>query len=275
MNTYKIKKVLIEISQKLHKYFQYGKFTAIHSDDFKLILASEFEKLDQKRLYRDLVFSFNNQSIFPLFVELEDIKFDENKQPLKNGSYISISLSLLYVITLFYYSVHYNNLFNEETQLLSANFEKVEIPRRFYDNGFNVRMNLKKHKNSLEIDTIAWNNDILFVVETKIWDVKPFFEHRNVHEYRKRDLEGIVDGTKYTREKPKRIPNLIEKVTYVEQHIQDILSKYHSIDEFPDHKTVDYNNIKEIKGLIVTRSYPPIKSYKNVIIIGLNEIQDL
>lgn len=244
-------------------------------EDFKLFLASEFEKLDQERLYLDLVFSSNNQSIFPLFIELEDIEFDGNKQSLKYDNCIFISMSLINLITIFYYSFYYKALFDKETQLLSDNFEKIKVPSCFYNNGFNVRRNIKKHKNSLEIDTIAWNNDILFVVETKIWDVNLLFELRRVHGYRERDLKGIVDGIKYTKQEPKNIPSLITKIDYVKQNIQKILSEYHSIDEFPDYETVDYNNIKEIKGLIVTRSYPPIKLYKDVIIIGFNEIQDL
>lgn len=271
------KKVLIEIFQKLtkHFHFHFGMLTITSIEDFKLFLASEFEKLDQERLYLDLVFSSNNQSIFPLFIELEDIEFDGNKQSLKYDNCIFISMSLINLITIFYYSFYYKALFDKETQLLSDNFEKIKVPSCFYNNGFNVRRNIKRHKNSLEIDTIAWNNDILFVVETKIWDVNLLFELRRVHGYRERDLKGIVDGIKYTKQEPKNIPSLITKIDYVKQNIQKILSEYHSIDEFPDYETVDYNNIKEIKGLIVTRSYPPIKLYKDVIIIGFNEIQDL
>lgn len=268
------KKVIIELFHKLIKHFQFefGNLTITSIEDFKLFLASEFEKVDQERLYLDLVFSYNNQSIFPLFIELEDIEFVVNKQSLKFDKCIFISISLINFITIFYYSFYYKDLFNKETQRLSDNFEKIKVPSCFYNSGFNVRRNIKK---SLEIDTIAWNNDILFVVETKIWDVKSFFEHRRVHGQRERDLKGIVDGIKYTNQKQKNIPSLITKIDYIKQNINKILSEYHSIDEFPDYETIDHNKIKEIKGLIVTRSYPPIKSYKDVIMIGFNEIQNL
>jgi hypothetical protein len=271
------KKVIIELFDKItkHFHFHFGKLTITSIEYFKLFLASEFEKLDQERLYLDLVFSINNQSIFPLFIELEDIEFDGNKQFLKYDRCIFISMSLINIVRIFYYSFYYNELFNKEIQLLSDNFEKIEVPSCFYNNGFNVRRNIKGNKNSLQIDTIAWNNDILFVVETKIWDVKLLFEHRRVHGYRERDLKGIVDGIKYTKQETKSIPSLITKIDYVKQNINKILSEYHSIDEFPDYETIDYNNIKEIKSLIVTRSYPPIKLYKDVIMIGFNEIQDL
>ena len=160
-------KVLIELFHKLTKHFrfQFGILTITSIEDFKLFLASEFEKLDQERLYLDLVFSSNNQSIFPLFIELEDIEFNGNKQSLKYDNWIFISMSLINLITIFYYSFYYKDLFNKETQRLSDNFEKIKVPSCFYNNGFNVRRNIKRNKNSLEIDTIAWNNHILFVVE--------------------------------------------------------------------------------------------------------------
>ena len=103
-------KVLIELFHKLIKHFrfEFGILTITSIEDFKLFLASEFEKLDQERLYLDLVFSSNNQSIFPLFIELDDIEFDGNKQSLKYDSCIFISVSLLNLITIFYYSFYYS-----------------------------------------------------------------------------------------------------------------------------------------------------------------------
>lgn len=158
---------------------------------------------------------------------------------------------------------------------MSDQFEKVDVPKKFHENGFNVRVNVEKNlrkEKELEIDTIAWNNNISYVVETKIWDVTKLFEHRRYHNYRERDLKGIVDGYKYTKGIPKNIPNLIAKINYVRENFAKILSEYKETKIFPDHDIVDNNANKSIMGVIVTKSYPPIKEYKGVKIIGFKEI---
>jgi hypothetical protein len=165
-------------------------------------------------------------------------------------------------------------LFKKEKDLLSDQFEKVDVPKEFHENGFNVRVNIVK-KGSLQIDTIAWDNNIIYVIETKLWDVNKFFEHRKIHNQRERDLKGIVDGYKYTHEISKTIPSLIYKINYVKENLLKILSGYEETVIFPDHDTVVNNNDKEVVGLIVTKSYPPIKEYKGVRMIGFKEINDL
>ena len=45
----------------------------------------------------------------------------------------------------------------------------------------------------LEIDLVAFNDDVIFVCEIKRWDFKKFFGHRNNIEYVSRDLKGIID----------------------------------------------------------------------------------
>ncbi|WP_094229265.1 hypothetical protein [Methanolobus psychrotolerans] len=256
------KKVLIGLFQKLINNFgfQHGLLTFTNRDQFEQFLQSEFKDLDQIKLYKDLVYNGENQDIFPLFVEYEDK--------------VVISLYFTNLIELFYYSIYYKDLFRKETEALSEIFEKIDVPNEFHKNGFNVRVNTKK-KNKLEIDTIAWNNNTLYIVESKIWDIRPFFEHRRVHGHRERDLKGIVDGFKYTGGNPKPIPNLTDKVNYVKNNLEKNLCDYKENMQFPDHADVDYNNIKEFIGVAVTKSYPPIKEYKNVKMVGFREIGSL
>lgn len=256
------KKILTELFSKVSNNFEFiqGLLTLASKHEFKQFLCSEFKDLDQNKLYNDLVYSETNQDIFPLFVELDDK--------------VVISPFFINLIGIFYYSFYYNDLFNKETQLLSDKFEKIDVPKKFHDNGFNVRINIE-NKNALEIDTIAWNSSTLYVIESKIWDVKPFFEHRRVHTYRERDLKGIVDGLKYTGEKAKPIPSLIDKIDYVKNNIGQIFFRNKEESNFSDYAGIDYNNITEVVGVIITKSYPPIKEYKNVAMMGFNEIDEL
>lgn len=256
------KKILIELFSKISKNFgfQHGLLTCTDKEEFKKFLNSEFNDLDQTRLYNNLVYSETNQDVFPLFVELDNQVF--------------ISRFFTNLIGLFYYSFYYNDLFKKETESLSQIFEKIDVPNKFHENSFNVRVNMKKKK-TFEIDTIAWDNNTLYVVESKIWDVRPYFEHRRIHGYRERDLKGIVDGFKYTGENAKPIPNLTDKVDYVKENIAQILSDHEEDNNFPDYPEVDCKNIKEFVGIVVTKSYPPIKEYKNIKMIGFREIDDL
>ena len=70
-----------------------------------------------------------------------------------------------------------------------------------------------------------------------------------------------MDGKKYTNNNPKPIPSLIKKIDFVKNNIESLCP--------------DYKNIKEIRGLIITKSYPPIDSYRDVKMIGFNEIDSL
>jgi len=252
----KEKKIHINIFPRLMKQFKFNQenMSINTSKQFDRLLRRKFKDYDKFELYNALVFSKNNQNIFPLFVEL----YDE----------IYTSLNFTYFMELFYFSFFYNNLYNQETQRQSLIFEKSTVPKYFKDNGFKVKINIKdKKKNpTLEIDNLALKNNILFVVEIKEWDIKPFFEMKKIHDNMKRDLEGIVDGKKYTTRndilESKDIPSLIRKIKYVENNIKLLCPKYHK-------------NINEINGLIVTKSYPPINSYKDVEIIGFQEIKNL
>ena len=195
------------------------------------------------------MFSYENQSIFPLFVRLD------------NHLLISICFSRL--IGLLYYRFYYEELFLKETQKQADLFEKVEVPRKLEKNGFKVKRNIKDKKNAtLEIDTLAWKDDTINVIETKIWDIKPMFEHKFTHENRERDLKGVVDGKKYTIKDGeltfKEVPSLISKIEFVKNNIKNLCA--------------DHKKIKEVKGLIITRSYPPITNYKDIKIKAFKEL---
>jgi|GEM_PF-1981877 len=273
------KKVLIEILLKLTEYFEFkhGMLLVVSVEEFKKFLRKKFVELDQDRLYTDLVFSYDNQAVFPFFIEVKDIlPITTEKGTVEYENGVLVSKSVLKIIKIFYYPFYYEDLFNKETQCLSDQFEKIYVPKKFHENGFNVRVNIEKksrREKELEIDTVAWNNNTLYVIETKIWDVTKLFEHRKSHNYRERDLKGIVDGYKYTKEIPKKIPSLIDKINYVKENLAEILSEYKETEMFPDYDTVDNNTNKKIVGVIVTKSYPPIKEYKGVKIIGFKEIE--
>lgn len=99
-------------------------------------------------------------------------------------------------------------------------------------------------------------------MEVKAWDIKPFFESRRIHIYRERDLKGVVDGLKYTCGEPKQIPSLLEKITYVKNNLKEICKKC----------SFNVAKIEEIKGIVVTKSFPPIKVYNGVKFISYEEI---
>lgn len=270
------KKVLIESFSKLTEYsdLSCGKLTVLSVENFKRYLNDTFKELNQDKLYKDLVFKYDNQHVFPLFIELEDFTIKTTTHTVKCHSSIVTSLSFLNIIKLFYYPIYYKELYKAETDRLSNLFEKSIVPGEFYKMGFNVRVNIEK-KNTLEIDSIAWNSNILYVVETKLWDINWYFEHRRAHIQRERDLKGIVDGYEYSYGRAERIPSLTSKIDYVKDNLTEILSKYAETQMFPDHDTTWNNCDKDIIGLIVTKSFPPIKNYKDIKMIGFKEIKDL
>jgi hypothetical protein len=250
------KNIHIDIFLRLMKHFERkpGNLNSLPSRTFKRLLRKEFTRNEKTNLYNALVFNEKNQNIFPLYLELDKTVY--------------ISLDFTYFMYLFYYSFYYNDLFDQETQRLSGIFEKKIVPETFRKNGFDVVTNITdKPKNpTLEIDSMAFKNNLLYIVETKMWNIKAFYEHKKIHEFMKRDLKGIVDGKKYTTKDseltPKNIPSLLSKIQYVEDNTESLCPKHHE-------------NITETRGLIITKSYPPINLYKNIEIITLDEIKNL
>lgn len=231
---------------------QYGIINSIKPREFRKYLKKKFKGYDSNMIYNKLVYSEDNKDIFPLFVKLD--------------GHLLVSICFSRLVGLFYYPFYYRELFLKETQKISDLFEKVEVPKKLEEIGFRVKKNITDRKKStLQIDTLAWKNGVVYVIETKIWDLKPLFEHKLTHLNRERDLKGIVDGKKYTTKDSKltikEIPSLISKIDYVRDNIENLCS--------------NHENIKEINGLIITKSHPPISTYKNIKIIAFNEIQNL
>lgn len=113
------KKVLIEIFLKLTEYFEFkhGMLLVVSVEEFKKFLRKEFAELNQDRLYTDLVFSYDNQAVFPFFIEVKDIlpiTTEKGTIEYKNG--VLVSKSVLKIIKIFYYPFYYEDLFNKETQ---------------------------------------------------------------------------------------------------------------------------------------------------------------
>jgi hypothetical protein len=272
----KNKRVLIESFSNINKYSDLfcEQLIVLSVENFKHFLNESFKEFDQEQLYNDLVFKYENQTVFPLFIEFENFTIKTSTHTIKYNSCIISSMTLLKVIKLFYYPIYYEKLYHDETVRLSKHFENNIIPGEFYKMGFNVRVDVKK-KNTFQIDTIAWNSNVLYVIETKLWDISKYFEHRRAHNQRERDLKGIVDGYEYSYGREERIPSLTSKVNYVKANLTEISSKYAATQMFPDHDT-SWNNIdKRIMGLIVTKSYPPLKEYNGIKMIGFGEIKDL
>ena len=249
---FKYKNVLIDLFPMLTSSFEFQTCLLTVTDvyEFKRFLKYRFGKIDQDKLYYDLVFSPTNRNIFPFFLEIDGL--------------IYISVFLSHIIRLFYYPFYYEKLFEKENDKLARAFERDIVPNLLIDNGFKVRTDIKK-KNSIQIDAISWKNNILYVIEVKIWDIKPYFEHKRIHDYRKRDLEGVIDGKKYTFKKgvleAKDIPSLKSKIQFVENNIQKLCPDYEAIDK--------------VEGLIITKSYPPIVTYEGVKIVSYLEIRNL
>ncbi len=194
-----------------------------------------------------LIFSERSPTCFPLFVAL--------------GDTIHISHRTSFLIYIFLHAVLHRDLFMEETVRRSREFEKHEVRKEFERLGWHYYPNLKDKRKSpsLEIDGLAATYERkMLVVECKGWTIRPFYEHKATQDYLIRDLEGIVDGKKYTSGNPERIPSLIHKLEFVRRNM--------SLWGFDpkDYGTVD--------GMIVMRGYPPIDEYKGFRILSISEL---
>jgi len=231
---------------------QSGLMNMCSEEEFKTVLKKIFIGFREQIIYKNLVFSQENQEIFPLFVEID-----------KN---IFTSINFTTVLSLYYYPIYHKSLFDAEIRKRGDYFEKQQVPTKFDSLGFKIHPPITdKKKATLEIDCLAWRNDILYVVECKIWDIKPYFEHGRIHLHRERDLKGIVDGKSYTTRNDqlieKEVPSLLEKIEFIKENLARFCS--------------DHLQIKKIIGLIITKSYPPIKEYKEVKIKAYEEIESL
>lgn len=242
------------IFQKFIREFRQKNTNSIFSEcvprkEFFRFIRRKLKEFNKYEIYDTLVFGKENKDIFPFFVELD--------------GFVYISPHFLFLMNTFYIPFYHKDLYDNETTRLSYIFEENEVPDKLRMNGFKVRPNVKDRKKNptLQIDSIAWKNKVLYVIEVKIWDISCAFENKQTHLIRERDLRGIVDGFKYTNGEPSPIPSLSKKIDFVKSNIERLCP--------------DYKEIKDIKGLIITKSYPPIDSYKGVTMIGFNEIKDL
>jgi hypothetical protein len=220
--------------------------------DFKAIIKKVFAGHREGIILRNLLFSKENQSIFPFFA-----KIDNN---------ILTSTKFITLMSLYYFPIYYKSEFDSEIAKRGNDFEKKEVPDKLNELGFSTHSPITdKKKSTLEIDCLAWKDGILYVIECKIWDIKKLFEHRNIHQYRIRDLQGVVDGKSYSMKNGVQVekdkPSLSDKIVFIKENLQ----KY----------CPDYKLIKEIKGLIITKSYPPMKEYKGIRMIAYDELPSL
>ena len=248
------KKITPRVVLKIYRNLPYspGIINSTETRKFRLFLR-RFVPTYQKEIMRYLVFSEKNQGVFPFFVEMDGRVF--------------VTMNFSKLMAVFLYPFVHRDLFHSETQRRSCVFERTEVTREFTAKKFSCSH--FERKNVLEIDVLAWKYHLLFVVECKFWDLTAFFGNRRVHDQRKRDIEGVIDGIKYTTKneeltETKKV-SLIEKIGYVKENLAEVCSEC----------KFDQNKIKEIDSLVVTRSYPPIREYNGIRVISLDEIKRL
>ena len=205
--------------------------------------------LEIERLF---VFNDRNQNTFPLFVELSDR--------------ILVPHRTVYLIFALLHPILHKDLFDSETRRRSKELEAVRAKQAFEGAHFEYSPNLTdKIRASLEIDGLATAKRLMLVIEVKGWGIGRYFEHKERQEWLVRDLQGIVDGWKYStidgkeRKKPK--VSLLEKIEFVKENM--------AIWGFDPH---DYDSVK---GIIVIKDYPPIGEYKGIRIISVEDIHKL
>lgn len=233
-----------------------GCATVCNTKEF-MASAEQFFRQRSGILAKILLFDETNPSIFPLFVRVRKDSLD----------YVFISHAFSHFIYIMLHAVLRKDLFNAETEQRSKEFEKNVVKKEFEKNSFAYRANLVDNisKPSLEIDGIATKEDKLYVVECKGWRLPPRVEESIKRDEQIRDLQGIVDGVKYTTKNGKRITqkkkSLLEKVEFVNKNMY--LWSF------------ERKNFSTIQGLIVIMDYPLISEYKGIKIISVKDIAGL
>ena len=200
-----------------------------------------------KKTKDTLLFCERSQNSFPLF-------------PLINGR-VYISHRTAYLVYVLMHAIIYKDLFNRETEKRSKEFEKAEVKIAFESIGWKYFPNkTDKKQSSLEIDGITTFERKMLVIECKGWYLYPYYEYKSRQSYLERDIRGIVDGEKFTGGKPTKIPSLNEKVEFVKAN----MTKWGFIPK----------DFDEVTGLIVLRSFPPVREYKGFKIISIKEISN-
>jgi len=157
---------------------QSGIMTQTTAKQFKRVIRLKFKDMNKNVVYNNLVFSPDNKNVFPFFIDVDN--------------HLLISHNFIRLMGLFYYPFYYKDLFTQVTNKHSEDFENKIVPAQLVKLGFKVIPDYTDKRNpSLQIDQIAWKGCILYVIETKVWGLKPYFEHRRIHGQRERDLKGV------------------------------------------------------------------------------------
>lgn len=208
--------------------------------------AKKFLEIDVRKIRELLIFSESNTQTFPIFLAV-------------NGR-VYISHRTTFLIFILLHAIIYKDLFDEETEKRSKEFEKEEVKNTFEGIGWAYYPNKTDKKNaSLEIDGIATFKRKMVVIECKGWKLRPFYEYKQRQDQLLRDIKGIVDGVKYTELKPRKIPSILEKTDFVKANM-DIWG-------------FDRKDFDEIEGLIILRGFPPISKYKSVHVLSVKDIE--
>jgi hypothetical protein len=212
--------------------------------------AKKYFSVSEDKIKEILIYSESNSNAFPLF-----IGFRENSKDMvvNSRAFCSFIYTLLHI---FITRVDFDIV----TQERSLDFEKQIVKERFEKNGYKYLSN-ETFKKELEIDGIAYKNNICYIIECKCWRLPHLIEEKNKRDEIIRDLKGIVLGEKYTTKDGKLTvnprPSLVKKI----EHVKLYCSKY-----------LGSSNITDFKGLIVIPSYPPITNFQNIDIISLNDV---
>lgn len=240
---------------KINKKYEELDFTPllnfINSEKRRIWNKAEFYELMEKYKISEeiltlILFEKDNLEALPFFFETET-------------SHVLFSRRIGYII--FLYIIARSNkgkkeildFFNKD----GPEFEKITVPELFRKK---TNMQTKSFKDKkYQIDLIAYNNDLILVSETKRWEYKPFSMHRSLQNYLTRDLIGIIEGRKYTTRNGvlsfREIPSLIEKVEFINKN----------------KVSLSLPNVT-VKGLVITRLYPPFRDHKNCLLRSYEEI---
>ncbi|OGH05746.1 MAG: hypothetical protein A2W22_02350 [Candidatus Levybacteria bacterium RBG_16_35_11] len=229
----------------VNSYQLYPEVETVTSLEEFVCNAEKHFNMKKEDVEQILVFNEKNTCIFPIFISINDT--------------VHISHRTSFLIYIFLHSIVYKDMFDAETEKRSKAFENEEVKKKFETINWTYFPNLKDKKQpSIEIDGIATFKRKILVVECKGWTIRPFYEYAKIQGYLIRDIKGIVDGEKFTGEELKKIPSLLEKVSFV----RDNMSIW----------GLSPSDYDEINGIIVMRGSPPIKEYKGIQILSINNI---